>query len=79
MVKQARSRPFPWKCGECFQTAVYMSEVAFTKTWKINRGGVLYDVTATMTLPTCRNCGAHLYSNREDELIEKAADEQINA
>src|ERR1022692_1383057 len=53
----ARTKPFPWKCRECGQIAVYSNIVSHTV--EIEHDARVYKtVVKGLVTPQCRNCGA---------------------
>ena len=71
-----KARPFPWRCVECGERAVFPRESDYTAT--VKHDGRAYEVRiSNLALPTCRKCGEQVFTSAEDERIRVALREQL--
>lgn len=71
-----RDRPFPWRCFECKAKEVVPKLTDYTTTRKYD--GRSYTVRVPdLTIPTCRKCGAQVFSVGDDEPIRAALRAQL--
>src|ERR1700683_919056 len=63
-----QDRPFPWRCLECRENEVYPLPTDYTTT--VKHDGRPYTIQIPdLTIPTCRKCGAQVFTSNEDERI----------
>ena len=66
-----RDRPFPWSCFECGAKEVYPKATDYTSTRKHDER--VYTIRIPdLALPTCRKCGAQLFTAGADDRIIEA-------
>jgi putative zinc finger/helix-turn-helix YgiT family protein len=63
-----RDRPFPWRCIECKAKEVVPKVTDYTTTVKHDGRAHTVRIPA-LEVPTCRNCGAQIFSVGDDERI----------
>lgn len=72
-----KCRPFPWRCSDCREKAIFPKPTDFTIT--VKHDGRPYEVRISgLEIPTCRNCGEQVFTGVEDDRITEALREQIN-
>lgn len=72
-----KDRPFPWLCIECGKKDIVPVLTSYTA--NIKHDGRLHKVEiAAIEIPTCRSCGARVFSNREDEKISDVLRAQLH-
>jgi putative zinc finger/helix-turn-helix YgiT family protein len=66
-----KDRPYPWRCVDCRKKEVYPLATDYTTT--IKHDGRPYTIRIPdLVIPTCRNCGAQLFTYSADEAIRDA-------
>jgi DNA-binding transcriptional regulator YiaG len=63
-----RERPYPRRCGECSQLAVFPTTIAYDA--EVRHDGRLYHFhIAALPIDKCQKCGEEFFTNRTDEQI----------
>ncbi len=72
-----KQRPFPWRCAECGREDVVPTSTSYTG--QVNYDGRLYTVNiSSLEIPTCRQCGERVFTNRVEESISAALRAQLH-
>lgn len=70
-VSKTKSRPFPWKCFRCRQSAVVPVTISYTV--EVNHDGVVHLIEIpALEVPRCQACGELVFDNIADEQISAA-------
>lgn len=71
-----RDRPFPWRCIECREKAIFPQATDYSTT--VKHDGRLYTVhIPDLAIPTCRKCGAQTFAVGDDDRIIAALRAQL--
>jgi putative zinc finger/helix-turn-helix YgiT family protein len=69
--KPLRVRPFPWKCGDCRQRAVYPARFAYACEFALDDERYTVSVP-DLEAPRCQNCGAIVMIDTANERMDNA-------
>jgi hypothetical protein len=70
-------KPFPWRCGNCHEQAVYGATVDYTRT--MHHDGCAYTVTVDgLKTPKCVKCGHVMLDAEALEFLDGVFIRQIN-
>ena len=76
MAPTKRARPFPWHCIECNTKEVFPKPTDYTTT--VKHDGRPYTIhVSNLAIPTCRKCGARLFTADVDDRIVAALRAQV--
>jgi putative zinc finger/helix-turn-helix YgiT family protein len=71
-----RDRPFPWRCSECREKAIFPKTTDYTT--MVKHDGRTYTVRIPdLEVPTCQKCGAQTFSVGDDDRIIAALRTQL--
>jgi putative zinc finger/helix-turn-helix YgiT family protein len=71
-----KDRPFPWRCSECGKKEMYPQATDYIG--EVKHDGRPYTIhIPDLEIPTCRNCGAQLFTARADDRIIAALREKV--
>src|SRR5258705_9862553 len=70
-LSEAASKPFPWRCPNCLEEAVYLQTIPYVAEMK--HDGRSYTVEVPdLQMPVCRSCGEQVISDRVDDQLRLA-------
>lgn len=69
--KEAKARPFPWPCADCYTLTVVPTVMDYTA--KVKQDGVVHELhLSAVEIPCCQTCGVVVITTAVDEKVNDA-------